>query len=111
MNQAEVAMLLALANGHDQRHGIDDVKVQAWFALFRQEAEGLTYEWAAQWVNAYHARSTEMLMPAHIVTAWREESAQNQITQLSAGVLCPHETPGGARYCAICRHAISNEMA
>ena len=38
MTQAEVAVLLALANGHDQRQGIDDVKVQAWYSLLTQEA-------------------------------------------------------------------------
>jgi len=73
MNETETAILLALANGHDQRHGTDDVKVQAWYALFSQEAPGMTYEWASARVNWHYARTTDMLMPAHLVTAWRNE--------------------------------------
>ena len=73
MKQADVAVILALANGHDQRHGIDDVKVQAWSSLFQQEAPDMTREWAVERVNRHYARSTDMLMPAHLVTAWRSE--------------------------------------
>lgn len=66
-----MAVLLALANGHDQRHGTDDIKVQAWFALLQQEASDMPLEWAKERVNRHYARSTEMLMPAHLVTEWR----------------------------------------
>jgi len=75
MNQADVAILMALANGHDQRHGIDDVKVQAWHALLQQEAPDMTRGWATERINWHYARSTEMLMPAHLVTAWRNRKA------------------------------------
>ncbi len=71
MNQSEVAVVLALANGHDQRQGIDDVKVQAWYALLQQEAPEMTIGWAKERINWHYARSTEMLMPAHLVTAWK----------------------------------------
>jgi len=71
MNQQEVAVLLALANGHDQRHGIDDVKVQAWHALFAQECPDLTPDFAARKINEHYAKTTDMLMPAHIVTSWK----------------------------------------
>lgn len=71
MNQQQVAVLLALANGHDQRHGIDDVKVQAWHALFNQECPDLNPEFAARKINEHYAKTTDMLMPAHIVTAWK----------------------------------------
>lgn len=73
MRQADVAIILALANGHDQRHGIDDIKVQAWHSLLQQEAPDMTRDWAQSRINYHYARSTEMLMPAHLVTAWRAE--------------------------------------
>jgi hypothetical protein len=73
MMQADVAVLLALANGHDQRHGIDDVKVQAWHSLFQQEAPDMPREWAVERINFHYARSTEMLMPAHLVTMWKQK--------------------------------------
>ena len=103
MREADVAVILALANGHDQRQGIDDVKVQAWHALFTQEAPEMTREFAVERINYHYARSTEMLMPAHLVTAWKEQSGEERLTALMSGVECPHETPGGARYCALCR--------
>jgi len=71
MTETDVAILLALANGHDQRQGTDDVKVQAWHSLLQQEAPDMTRGWATERVNWHYARSTEMLMPAHLVTAWR----------------------------------------
>lgn len=71
MNQTDVAIVLALANGHDQRQGMDDVKVQAWHSLLQQEAPDMTREWAVERVNYHYARNTDMLMPAHLVTAWR----------------------------------------
>lgn len=76
MREADVAVVLALANGHDQRQGIDDVKVQAWHALFTQEAPEMTREFAVERINYHYARSTEMLMPAHLVTAWRSKRAR-----------------------------------
>lgn len=71
MKQTDVAILLALANGQDQRQGTDDVKVQAWHALFEQEAPDMPREFAAERINYHYARSTEMLMPAHLVVAWK----------------------------------------
>lgn len=71
MNQQQVAVLLALANGHDQRHGLDDVKVQAWHSLFQQACPDLDPDFAARKVNEHYARTTDMLMPAHIVQAWK----------------------------------------
>lgn len=84
MNQAETAALLALANGHDQRHGLDDVKVQAWHALFAQEARDLDPGFAAGIVNQHYARSTDMLMPAHIVTAWRQHKIRDHSRRVLA---------------------------
>lgn len=71
MNETETAILLALANGHDQRQGTDDVKVQAWFALFSQEAPDMDAAWAMEKVNRHYSLMTDMLMPAHLVTAWK----------------------------------------
>jgi len=71
MNESQVAVLLALANGHDQRHGTDDIKVQAWFLLFQQEAPTMEFPWAQRKVNEHYARTTDMLMPAHLVTSWK----------------------------------------
>jgi hypothetical protein len=71
LTQTEVALLLALANGHDQRQGIDDVRVQAWWDLFRQEAPDMTSEFAKEAINRHYALMTDMLMPAHLVTAWK----------------------------------------
>jgi hypothetical protein len=71
MRQAEIAVILVLANGHDQRQGIDDVRVQAWWDLFNQEAPLMTVDFARQFVNRHYATSTDMLMPAHLVTAWK----------------------------------------
>lgn len=73
MTQAEIATLLALANGHDRRQVLDDVRVQAWSSLITQEAPDMTLRWATERVNRHYATSTEMLMPAHLVTAWRTE--------------------------------------
>jgi len=73
MTQEEIATLLALANGHDRRQVLDDVRVQAWAALITQEAPEMTLAWATERVNRHYAASTEMLMPAHLVTAWRAE--------------------------------------
>ena len=78
MRQAEVAVLLALANGHDQRHGVDDVKVQAWWTLFDQEAPDMPMEFAQERINRHYALLTEMLMPAHIVTAWKQHKARRR---------------------------------
>lgn len=85
MNQAETAMLLALANGHDQRHGLDDVKVQAWHALFAQECPDLEPGFAAEVVNRHYARTFDMLMPAHIVTAWRQHKIRDHSRKVLAG--------------------------
>lgn len=71
MTQTDIAILIALANGHDQRQGTDDVKVQAWHSLLQQEAPDMPREFAAERINFHYARSTEMLMPAHLVTAWK----------------------------------------
>lgn len=71
MTETDVAILLALANGHDQRQGTDDVKVQAWHSLLEQEAPDMTRGWAKEQINRHYATSTDMLMPAHLVTAWR----------------------------------------
>jgi len=84
MNQAETAAILALANGHDQRHGLDDVKVQAWHSLFAQSAPDLTATFAADVVNQHYARSTDMLMPAHIVTAWRQHKTYERSRRVLA---------------------------
>jgi hypothetical protein len=92
MKEVEVAVLLALANGHDQRHGTDDIKVQAWYALLEQEAPGMTLEWAKGRVNHHYARSTEMLMPAHLVTQWkrrRELEVSAYVLQSEPGVPMP----------------------
>jgi hypothetical protein len=92
MREADVAVLLALANGHDQRHGIDDVKVQAWHSLFQQEAPDMTREWAVERINLHYARSTQMLMPAHLVSAWRAERARKMdrlAIQAGSGVPMP----------------------
>ena len=75
MNETQVAMLLALANGHDQRHGTDDVKVAAWYSLLTQEASDMTFDWAQRNVNDHYARSTDMLMPSHIVAAWKNHKS------------------------------------
>jgi len=71
MKQAEVALILVLANGHDQRQGIDDVRVQAWWDLFQQEAPRMTVDFAREYVNRHYSLTTDMLMPAHLVTAWK----------------------------------------
>lgn len=91
MNQTDVAIVLALANGHDQRQGTDDVKVQAWHALLQQEAPDMPREWAVERVNFHYARSTDMLMPAHLVTAWRAHKRlqQDRVALPSAGVPMP----------------------
>jgi len=74
MKQAEVAVLLALANGHDQRHGVDDVKVQSWWNLFQQEAPDMPMEFAQERINRHYSLFTDMLMPAHLVTAWKSKN-------------------------------------
>lgn len=71
MRQAEIAVILVLANGHDQRQGIDDVRIEAWADLLNQEAPLMDVDFARQFVNKHYASSTEMLMPAHLVTAWK----------------------------------------
>lgn len=71
MNETQVALILALANGHDGRHQPNDVKVRAWFALLTQEAPDMDYDWASEKVNSHYARTTDMLMPAHLVTGWK----------------------------------------
>lgn len=71
MTQAEIATLLALANGHDPRQRIDDIRVQAWHDLISQEAADMPYEFARQQTNRHYALLTDMLMPAHLITAWR----------------------------------------
>lgn len=81
MKQAEVAVLLALANGHDQRHGVDDVKVQAWWNLFEQEAPDMPVTFAKEAINRHYAILTEMVMPAHIVTAWKIYKARKRDTR------------------------------
>lgn len=77
MTQAEIALLLALANGHDQRQGLDDIRVQAWHALIQQEAPDMPLKWAQERVNRHYAAQTTMLMPAHLVTAWRTEKQRH----------------------------------
>jgi len=73
MNELEVARLLAFANGLDQRHGIDDVKVQAWYAAFAQEAPTITYSFAQTFASRHYATDEKgMLTPAHLVKGWRE---------------------------------------
>lgn len=90
MNETQTAILLALANGHDQRHGTDDIKVQAWFSLFSQEAPSMEYEWAVARVNWHYARTTDMLMPAHLVRAWKEHrSRQHDQHVLTPGPSTP----------------------
>ena len=92
MTQAEVAVLLALANGHDQRQGIDDVKVQAWYSLLTQEAPEMSMEWARERINWHYARSTEMLMPAHLVSGWKtrkQYTLDPSITSTGPGVPMP----------------------
>ncbi len=71
MKQAEVATLLVLANGHDPRQRIDDIRVQAWYDLMQQEAADMPYEYAREQVNRHYALMTDMLMPAHLITSWR----------------------------------------
>ena len=83
ISEARVAVLLALANGHDQRHGTDDVKVRAWFALLSQEAPDLDQDWAVQRINEHYARSTDMLMPAHLVSAWRNHKSYQRSRALA----------------------------
>jgi hypothetical protein len=73
MNETEVAVILALANGHDQRHGTDDIKVQAWYSLLSQECPEMTVGWAREQINKHYGRTTEMLMPAHLVTQWKRQ--------------------------------------
>lgn len=90
MNQQQVAVLLALANGHDQRHGIDDVKVQAWHSLFNQECPDLNPEFAARKINEHYAKNTDMLMPAHIVTAWKH---RKQLDRERRAARAPSGTP------------------
>lgn len=86
MKQQDVAVLLALANGHDQRHGLDDVKVQAWHALFQQACPDLDPKFAAEKINDHYAKFTEMLMPAHIVTAWKNyKQAKRERNAIPAG--------------------------
>lgn len=71
MKQAEIATLLALANSHDPRQRIDDIRVQAWSDLLRQEASDMPFDFARGQINRHYALFTEMLMPAHLITAWR----------------------------------------
>lgn len=78
MTQAEIAVLLVLANGHDQRQGVDDVRVQAWHSLLEQEAPDMPLPWAQERVNRHYATQTSMLMPAHLVTAWKTERARER---------------------------------
>ena len=73
MTQAEVAVLLALANAHDPRQGIDDVRVQAWWDLLAQEAPDLPLDFAKETLNRHYARSTGTFMPTHLVAAWKNE--------------------------------------
>lgn len=78
MTETDVAILLALANGHDQRQGTDDVKVQAWHSLLQQEAPDMPREWAAERINWHYSRFTDVLMPAHLIGAWRAMKRQAQ---------------------------------
>jgi hypothetical protein len=78
MNETQTAILLALANGHDQRHGTDDIKVQAWFSLFSQEAPDMEHEWAVTRVNWHYARTTDMLMPSHLVRGWKDHKSRQR---------------------------------
>lgn len=71
MRQADVATLLALANSHDPRQRLDDIRVQGWWDLLQQEAPDMPYEFARERINRHYALMTEMLMPAHLITAWR----------------------------------------
>lgn len=82
MNEAQVAVLLALANGHDQRHDTSDVKVQAWFSLLLQEAPDMDLDWAVQKVNAHYAKTTDMLMPAHLVASWKHHKTYQRDRRL-----------------------------
>lgn len=66
-----MAVLLALANGHDQRQDASDVKVGAWFSLLSQEAPDMDFDWAVERINYHYGRTTDMLMPSHLVTAWK----------------------------------------
>jgi hypothetical protein len=78
MTQTEIAILLALANGHDQRQGIDDVRVQAWWDLLNQEAPDMPFEFAKETINRHYALVTGMVMPAHLVTAWKNYKARRR---------------------------------
>lgn len=78
MKEAEVATLLALANGHDQRHGTSDVKVRAWYVLLEQEAPDMEYGWAQKRINEHYARTTDMLMPSHLVSSWKQHKRYNR---------------------------------
>jgi hypothetical protein len=76
VTQAEIAVLLALAHGHDPRQSVDDVRVQAWHSLITQEAPDMPLTWAQERVNRHYASQTAMLMPAHLVASWRTERAR-----------------------------------
>jgi hypothetical protein len=90
VNQTEVAILLTLANAHDQRQGVDDIKVQAWHLLFEQEAPKMSFEFAQEQIHRHYSLFTEMLMPAHLVTRWKIERRQvDRVPIVQGGVPMP----------------------
>lgn len=95
MKQQEIALLLMQLNAVDRRHVIDDVKVQAWWGLLQQEAPDMTLQFAQQAINRHYATQTDMLMPAHLISAWRNQRqrAQDRLMITREGVPMPDWFP------------------
>lgn len=86
LNKAEVAKVLTRASAIDNRV-VTEESVTAWFELLA----GVEYELAVEAVNDHFKRSTEYLLPAHVIGGARIARDRRERDERRTRALIPRE--------------------
>lgn len=125
MNEVDVGHLLLLLQELDGRHSANEAKVRAWHEMFREQASGMSLEFARETVKSHYAILDEMFTPAMLVRAFRKRSQahsgieSNDAHCRKSGCACTHSVcfRGWIDYenltspCGVCRAELSEVLA
>jgi hypothetical protein len=82
VNKTEVAALVALLNRTNPLNTFDESKVDAWFAVFTEQAPDIDASFIMRWASKRASSTDDLTLPSHVVKAWKDHKSYEHDTSL-----------------------------
>lgn len=103
MNEKEILTLLIYCNELDGRHSPNEIKVAAWFDVFRETCADMPLFFAQQVARKHYSNLDAMIAPNVFIKEWTQHKRQKELADTArdatgrhcgrGGCMCTHTEP------------------